>query len=263
MTKKYLDSIKTNLNFDGLPGKEKPLLAGFSAKNLGSIFHTVRAVKITKHEDKWIHSRFSLLDDKSAQMVKLDLIVAQKNCADAHEALFLSYALNAMPFSLILGNNKEIQLGDFCLVPDAKLPARRIDFVRNNIAVKLSNTKHGNQDVFKIAHKIDSILQQASGYETLEESQQLPLVSRFEIDNSSLRFSDKAFFKIDVENPEKGKLNYLFDINGGSVNMVAEDKAEYYYRAGHEPGRYEITLNVINQRSLLSRKSLFVNIESQ
>ncbi|MBN1115416.1 MAG: hypothetical protein JXA66_08750 [Oligoflexia bacterium] len=243
---------------DKLPGKEMPLIAGFNIDHLRKIFPAVKTVRIINSKNELVQSCYSLMNEKFEQIARLDLIVAQKSCAEAYKALFATYALSEEDTALKA--NDKIKIGDLCLLSGNSKQPRRLDFVRNNIAVKIANKKRGNLDVVKIAGMIDEVLKKEPVFDSLEKSEKLPVIDRFEMENNNLKFSEKTSINYEVKNPEGGKMEYLFENQGGSVNRVSGDSDEYYYRAGHERGTYDIVLYAINQRNLVAGKRISLSI---
>ena len=259
MTKELLNDMKEMYGFDKLSGKDKPLVAGFDIGKFRADFPAIKTIRISNYETKRAERIVSLYNERAEEEVKLHIIVAQQSCADAHEALFITYTLSSKEPSYAFGE-KGINIGDFCLLTKMKPSLRRIDFVRNNIAIKVYGGKNTEFDIRELAKKIDDFIKNEPTWKSLDDSNKKPQIKSFSMEKPDISSGEKSYLRHEVVDPEEGILEYRFKVTGGSINQDPKNTNIYYYRAGNQKGEYKITLHVINERNLTASKDAAIRV---
>ena len=210
--KDNLKKIKEKYQFHQLPGKQKKLIAGYhlrlSKLPLLEDFY-VKSQSVHYFGELWARRIIVLRNKKTDNLSLIRIVVAQKKCSDAHEALFQSYQLREREITLYPGQEQRIDVGDFCFLPRIKPYISMIDFVRNNIVVKISRRMNKELDVIKLAKRIDEILKKEPTYKNLEESKNLPIIKEFSSDKTTLSSGERTDLKINVFDPVRSPINSI------------------------------------------------------
>ena len=257
-----IDRIKKNNNFDQLPGRDTPLIAGYllDLSELPVLKHFFVSTETIHHfGDTLVEHIYMLRDMKTDKRIALHIIVAQKKFADAHEALFQAYSLWQHEPRFYLGQEYNIDIGNFCLLPNPSRNVKMIDFVRNNIAIKIRSREKREFPVTELATQMDELLKSEAVFSNLSESGKSPIINEFSTEDSSLEKGQRSNLRISAIDPDRGKLVYRLYPDSGSINL---DKASSvrYYRAGNETGPVKIVLYAINQRNLIAVSETSIEI---
>ncbi|MGD2249751.1 MAG: hypothetical protein PVF58_15185 [Candidatus Methanofastidiosia archaeon] len=259
MLNKRLRQIKEELNYTDIPQEEKLLTwFKFSKKDYPELDPWVITSNTVNYRPSWVHRNIVL--HSGVQMLTIDIFVAQYRSTDVYEALFESYLDYEHVYTRTTGTDYDIDVGDFCLVSESfGLDTREIfdiDFVQNNIGIKLASYKN-SVNLMDIAYGMDEFIAAQKKFASLEESGKLPIIKDFS--GNYVEQGGKTPLKIKVIDPDNEDFIYIFEPESGSVN----NGNGWYYRAGDILGSQVITLHVINEKNVLSTSKINIEVRTE
>ncbi len=192
--------------------------------------------------------------------------VAQKHCETMHWQVAGHFASYETGF--LRKEPWKTDIGDV----NFRASKENITFIRNNIVISM--TAHGDVpvDVREVAKEIDTQLKVTKTYDSLDESKHRPKIVSFTADNYTLKPKDKVTYMppegtwthltVHAVDPMGGKLRYEFLPEPNRLGGVDCFEGEpEHFAAGTREGTAKVIVLVANQRLLLSKAELEIEIK--
>lgn len=254
-----LEKVREAYDFDNWPGKEGVLRQGVTLKKLDFSPYEIISVRSRLLSSGETILRYGIKG--SSRPVFEVSVTVYDSVTGAQEGLlkFLSGCTASVPRGQTLG----IDVGDINFAAKKGNVFTNVVFVRNNILIKVKTTGSGNKseveiipDASETAKKIDEHIK---GMEQAEEAKDLfrPEITVFSPVSGTVKPDTPVEIKLEVKDPKDGKLDICFDEAGG---MVYTQDGKRYFKA-EKPGEYTITIYAMNERFLVSKKSMTIRVE--
>lgn len=271
--------IKTKYDFVHWPGKEGKIKDGFQLTE--ATFPDLKLVKSYLGSGR---GDYEWKKEGVDGYVEVCIRLA-KTCEEAQENIIWLFASSSregpdMPRRRT-GKEMGLKIGDISFpsrIKGEKKLLRSIDFTRNNIFVEIDSDGAMEKYVTKMTLKIDSLIKAQPDVASLEQSQRKPIIKRFEIAEDPVVLSPPGYsppgYKevpliIEIDDPAGGKLKCSFTDNMVTMGGVTDEGNIYKgrwvaYFDYPKPGKYKITLTVINDYLLTSTAEIeFTVIEKE
>jgi len=247
----FLERAKKTYGFDEWEGKDGALKQGIPLKEMDFSPYEVVSERHTLPTSGIITLRYGR--DKRV-VFEVSVKVCDSVIGAQEELLkFLATCTLRVP----TGESFGLKVGDVCYAAKENGIFRTIVSVRNNIFVRvhLVRVEETSPDISEIASRIDERIKSEAEVEDAEELNK-PIIKEFSIVEETVKANSPVEVILKIEDPKGEKVERFIDEGGG---MVFEKDGKLFFKA-EKPGEYTVTVYVINEHFLVSKRSVTIQV---
>jgi hypothetical protein len=265
---------KQQFEFSTWPGKSGELKAGFLFTVDDFKLKTYKVEKdgvsiVSVAARPTALRRLLLSRNKEKHFLEIEIQVAPDSTDDAQEALLLrlgDFQAGDPAKAYTRGSALGLEIGDISFIGGEVTKkdvqkAGQIDFVRNNIRIRLRETGQDPTSVVRLARDIDEKIRELPDQNPAQVGAMKPIISSFVPLNATVKVNSTVPLKLEASDPRGQALRFLFESTAGGVSRdETVNPPTTTFFSDHQKGAIGITVSVIDASLLFRQESTSVEV---